>query len=154
MAGGADLGTVCERLAWACEYLRHLNTLMEPVRQALREDTHGAFQIKREQGGQIRLYSVSHVPPIPPDVPLVLGDCVHNLRGTLDNLIFVVGSDNTPGGLSSAQESASAFPITQTACQFSAKSGVGAGLQPFRHVPRQRSSGCSRIRRMTPPRIR
>jgi hypothetical protein len=121
--GDEGLEAVCERLIWATDHLRRLDAAMAPIRAAYRDPS---ISIKREQGGQIRNYSIGNVPSVPREVSFIVGDCVHNFRSALDNLIVTASMDSYPGGLSKTQKKACAFPLSHAKEAFREKRSHGA----------------------------
>jgi hypothetical protein len=69
--------------------------------------------VKREQGGQVRIYGVGNIEPVPPELGLIFGDCLHNFRAALDNLVFAIAVDNNPNGLTRDESRACKFPIAE-----------------------------------------
>jgi hypothetical protein len=93
-------------------------------------------------GGHHRLFRVSRVDVVTDRLNLLIGDCVHNLRSTLDHIVFALARTNTPN-LTHKQVIGSEFPVfgdkIMTGKQETAKIGClspGAqaaikGLQPY-----------------------
>ena len=58
------------------------------------------------------LYRLVHAPPLPPDIMLITGDAIHNLRSALDHLIYQCG---ILSGLTEVQCRLLYFPICESA---------------------------------------
>jgi hypothetical protein len=72
------------------------------------------LRVDRHEGGlQYDLYA-DHVDPLPHDLPLMLGDAYHNLRGALDYLIYQLHERHYRGKIPDAVATASQFPIVKT----------------------------------------
>jgi hypothetical protein len=64
-------------------------------------------------------YYVTSVDPLPEDIPLILGDALHNLRSTLDHLFWQLVEAN--GGTAGTTTQ---FPITKTVQQYNSAFGI------------------------------
>jgi len=74
------------------------------------------------------VYRVSSVEGIPDEIPLILGDALHNMHSTLDYLVFADASwvaDNTGVPLTDPEMQRLQFPICLSSNEF--KSQVGRG---------------------------
>lgn len=72
------------------------------------------LRVDRYEGGlQYDLYA-DHVDPFPRDLPLMLGDAYHNLRGALDYLVYQLHERHYRGKIPDAVATASQFPIVKT----------------------------------------
>lgn len=71
---------------------------------AVRVERHG-------HGRECRLYLVESVPPLHADVPLIISECLFNLRSALDQLVFQLHVRRFKGRVPSDAEKASQFPI-------------------------------------------
>jgi hypothetical protein len=103
-----SLEEVVERLNWAEQHWRSLDLELHAAWKSYRVPP---LTEDREEGGRVRKYSISHLPALPEDVGLKLGDSLHNFRAVLDNLAYTMAEENTPGGLSSDDRKAVSFPI-------------------------------------------
>lgn len=84
-----------------------------------------------------RLYRLRYASPVPSDIPLILGDAVHNLRSVLDHLIYrlIVIATNGTGPFGGAY-----FPVGETLAKFQealartseCKSKTGGKIQRLR----------------------
>lgn len=57
--------------------------------------------------------AVAHLPPPPPVIGLLVGDCVHNLRSALDHIVYALISTN-PTKPEGVPDSRTMFPIRDT----------------------------------------
>ncbi len=103
-----SLEEVVERLRWA---KHHFTSLDMEFHAAWKSYLVPPLTEKREDGGRVRKYGISHLPALPGDAGLKLGDSLHNFRAVLDNLAYTIAEENTPGGLTSAERKAISFPI-------------------------------------------
>ncbi|MFZ0798756.1 MAG: hypothetical protein WCA13_11740 [Terriglobales bacterium] len=72
-----------------------------------------AFKIDPER--QQLITTIPKAPPIDPALPLMIGDCVHNLRSALDHLVYQLALQN---GASSKAAEKTFFPIYLTETEF------------------------------------
>jgi len=84
------------------------------------------LSVEFQEGGKVRDYSVGDIPEIWPKLGLMLGDCLHNFRATLDNLAFTIATENNPAGLTSKERKAVTFPIADQRSDFLDACGKGA----------------------------
>lgn len=59
--------------------------------------------------------------PVPDDWSLMLGDIIHNIRSSLDSLMFALVERHAPGGLSRAEIERIQFLICDTRAEFEAR---------------------------------
>ncbi len=136
-----SLEDVLKRFTWAEGKLLSLNTELGPLARAYRNPP---LSVEFHKGGKVRDYSIGNVPEISRDIGLLIGDCVHNLRATLDNLVYTIGTEANPR-LKSEERRALTFPIADQRSDFldSRRKGVIAklpcraqariqGLQPYK----------------------
>lgn len=80
----------------------------------------GAYPILSQDAwdGSHRMYYLGSVAPIPADVPLIVGDAIHNLRSALDHLAYRLVSvgKQSPGPFKRIY-----FPIAKSPIEFEAK---------------------------------
>jgi len=93
--------------------LHHLESF-KAERAAWREESPHRFwtEFDAESGKKVIWAQVLKPPPV--SLSLFAGDCIHNLRASLDNLAFQLALAHTEGPLSSRDERASGFPIFET----------------------------------------
>jgi hypothetical protein len=102
---------VLAKYDWAQKRVRDFETAVEGFRL---ENTHAIRRKLDDQTGDL-VYYVESVPAIPEELAFMLGDAIHNLRGTLDHLAYALVS--ATGVV--PQKNAS-FPISDTAKDFPA----------------------------------
>lgn len=96
------------RFAWASRYVDYLEAELAPLERAYR-DARVTTEVQR--GGRTIDYSLhGELPSVPPEIGLRIGDCVHNLRATLDNLAYTIAAENNPAS-PSKERRAVTFPI-------------------------------------------
>jgi hypothetical protein len=80
---------------------RHHLAIFEVKALRLRDNGGYRFSGKVHNNGAKHVYRAVNPPPIPPEIPAILGDCVHNLRSALDHLAcqLVWVSGRTPDRL-------------------------------------------------------
>jgi hypothetical protein len=78
-----------------------------------------AVTVEIKKGGQVRDYTIGDVPEVPRELGLIVGDCLHNLRATLDNLAYSIAVDNN-ATLTSDERRACAFPLAERRRDFRA----------------------------------
>ncbi len=89
----------------------HLNSLDAKVRKWRQRETHRYVRhLDRESGKEF--WYIEFTEPVPVEFRLIIGDCLYNLRSSLDNLAYELavahhGSSPLPGGLDKRSE----FPI-------------------------------------------
>jgi hypothetical protein len=103
-----SLDGVYQKIAWAEEHLNRLHT--HPVYNNF-EPTRGAVKINLN--GPWHVVTVDRMPPTPPEVSLICGDYIQNLRSALDHLVWqlVIDNGNIP-------DNRNAFPIFQDESDF------------------------------------
>jgi hypothetical protein len=65
------------RFEWACQHLATLDVEIGPFREAYRNPP---VTVELKKGGEVRDYTLGHVPEIPARLSLIVGDCLHNFR--------------------------------------------------------------------------
>jgi hypothetical protein len=92
-ASPKDINALTAKLVRAEEHIRNLREFWNEFREK-------AYPIETEDmSGAYRKYSLGSVAPMPPNIPLITGDVVHNLRTALDHFahrLVCVGT-NDPG---------------------------------------------------------
>ena len=124
-----SLEAVLGRLKWAEAYQAALDGEVHNLRQLYSDPP---LSMETKGGGRVRDFSVGDVPEIPPDLGLLVGDCVHNFRASLDNLVYTIAEESNPGRFSSEERRASSFPITEARADFreARRRGALARLPP------------------------
>jgi hypothetical protein len=90
--------------------LYHLESFKVERRAWLEEGPHRFFtELDAERGKKVIWAEVTKPPPA--SLSLIAGDCIHNLRASLDNLAFELALAYTEGPLPSDAEADSGFPI-------------------------------------------
>jgi hypothetical protein len=84
----------------------------------------GAYEIDADR--QQLVMKLPKVKPLDPLLPLVVGDCVHNLRSALDHLVFQLAMLNGAGSVAATKTS---FPVCLTRKEF--KNSVKGNVRPF-----------------------
>jgi hypothetical protein len=107
MAGSLD--SVRQKIDWAKAHLKTLDT--ETRRYLDSEMCELVFE--RNPNAKIHAQRLNILIPIPENIPLMIGDCIHNLRCALDYLVWqlVLAAGNKP-------EECNQFPICITAQAF------------------------------------
>ncbi|PZR65211.1 MAG: hypothetical protein DLM71_00110 [Chloroflexi bacterium] len=88
----------------------HLRSLEERVADFVESDPYRVVRDLDPQTGAHRRYAVIERQP-PPELPLIIGDAVHNLRSALDHAIFEIATRAAAGRLTHRQEERLFFPI-------------------------------------------
>jgi hypothetical protein len=96
---------VNDKLARAAEHFKALDVEVRAWAAEHRDCVAGEVQ----KGGLVHLYRPSHIPAVPRRWPLVIGDCLHNVRAALDHLAWqlVIASGRRP-------TTDTAFPLNPT----------------------------------------
>jgi hypothetical protein len=77
------------------------------------------FKIEEEPTDQPeKLAARLHVRPIPPVIPLIVGDILHNLRSALDSLVYELVTQAAGRSLNTKEERACQFPISADPASF------------------------------------
>jgi hypothetical protein len=97
---------------------QHIDDLETIFSQFLRTDFYALGAKAKPQIGYVAYY-VTRVDPLPEDVPLILGDAVHNLRTALDHFMWELVGTLCPSAASRHTE----FPITKTSQQYNSAFG-------------------------------
>jgi hypothetical protein len=105
----ASLAPVRQKIEWAKAHLKTLDT--ETRRYLDSEMCELVFE--RNPNAKIHAQRLNILIPIPENIPLIIGDCIHNLRCALDYLVWqlVLAAGNEP-------EDCNQFPICTTADLF------------------------------------
>jgi hypothetical protein len=134
MAGPLD--EIDSRLDWTWN---HIQELQDNVRRALEDGPLYDVAVEPQTDGVTYIYRAKVLRPIPvADLSHLTGDCIHNLRATLDNIVFgLVGTYRKPSWGTS-------FPLCRNPTQFATValpklSGIEQGaidiieaLQPYK----------------------
>jgi hypothetical protein len=114
----ADLRECKERIEWARQYIDALRPL---TRHLIEEEPDAFFYDLDPSSGwwTLRL----KVKPVPSEIPFMIGDILHNLRSTLDHLVWqlTIANGKTPDSFPLDKKSNWAktqFPMTDTAGGF------------------------------------
>jgi len=51
------------------------------------------------------------IPPVPPEIPILIGECLHNTRSFLDNLAFALALSYSGDDFTPEMQETSEFPI-------------------------------------------
>jgi hypothetical protein len=65
----------------------HLNSLDAKGREWSERETHRYISHTDRQSGKQYVY-IKFTQPVPAELRLIIGDCLHNLRSALDNLVY------------------------------------------------------------------
>jgi hypothetical protein len=103
------LQSVRDKFARAKHHFEFFQT--EATRYAQQSTGHGVLDADRNVNSAVMDFQMRH--PIPPDIPLIVGDCLQNLRSALDYLVWEAVS--ATGGQPSKRN---AFPICTSAKAF------------------------------------
>lgn len=88
------------------------------------EDLYSTYTVKNGEWTELRLHSLANPPA---RWGALVGDVIHNLRSSLDVLVYQLVEDNEPAKLSKS----TAFPIANSAPEYKAKAGRATdGLHP------------------------
>jgi hypothetical protein len=103
------------KLEWAQVHIRKAATLIETWRR-------DGYRVFREpQGGTSFTLYAEMLKPLPDDLPLVVGDALHNLRDSLDHIIFTISQKN-PAMATPKDEESPQFPIHDLATDINDRS--------------------------------
>jgi hypothetical protein len=102
---------------------QHVCDLEESIRAFRAGDPYGLMAEHNAKTGEI-IYKVQIRRQIPDDMPLIIGDAVHNLRSALDYLACQLAE--AAGGVIDKQ----AFPIFETAAEYKPKQSQIKGIAP------------------------
>ena len=136
MAGSLD--AVERRLDWAWAHIEEVRAEVERLMEG-----EGPYRLTPElRSDGVTLYRATQTRPVPPDLSLEVADIIHNLRASLDNIIWAVaaGYGTPPENLD--------FPVFVDSTRFAARAlptlrrsrlpqdaiAVIERLQPY-HVP-------------------
>src|SRR5258708_7640183 len=102
-------GRVLGKYNWAEKHVKNFEVACEEFRKA------NSDPVVREEDGQTGevIFRVSHVPVLPDDLSLLMGDAMQNLRSTLDYLACELVA--VAGNLPNTQ---TAFPVFDTADEY------------------------------------
>lgn len=122
------LASVREKVRWAKTQFEAIDAALKlTLRSKPEAESTNVVDAGRE--GQQLVANFRRVQPIEPSLPLMIGDCVHNLRSALDHLAFQLAVLN---GASSSAAEKTMFPVCLAK---SGKSGfdsrVEKSLKPF-----------------------
>ena len=96
------------KLDWAQAHIGKAATLIETWRRE-------GYRVFREpQGGTNFTLYAEMLKPLPEELPLVVGDALHNLRDSLDHIIFTISQQN-PAMVTPKDEESPQFPIHDVA---------------------------------------
>jgi hypothetical protein len=102
----------------------HLYGLSDAVGKFLRDED--SYSMVAEFDDQRRpLLRVEHARRPPPEISILIGECVYNLHSALDHLAFQLAVANTSGRLPKAIADTSAFPIFNSGPRFRATNRKG-----------------------------
>ena len=101
------------KVLWAAKHIRHLDGMVKHFCEANRN----VFRVEDDLQAGEKVYCVDFRTPIPYDIPLIIGDVIHNLRSSLDHLAWQLVEAN--GGTPTKQ---TYFPIYSDAARFQAES--------------------------------
>jgi len=89
---------------------KHFEVAQRMFRRFVRNDcgVRAEFSTKTQQYN-----AVAHLPPPPPIIGLLVGDCVHNLRSALDHIVYALISTN-PAKPDGVPDTRTMFPIRDT----------------------------------------
>ncbi len=154
-----SLDDVLKRFEWAEEQLLGLDTKLGALRRAYRDPP---ISVERKKGGKVREYSIGNVPKISRDLGLMVGDCLHNFRATINNLAYTIATENNPAGLTSEERRAVSFPIADQRSDFrdARSKGVIAklparaqariqGMQPYKRGKEAQGHPLSVLKKLT-----
>jgi len=126
----------------------HLQSIKAEVRRWREEHPYRTYVKFDEQSGEKSIIAEVFWQPRA-ELGLLIGDCIHNLRSTLDNLVYDLARANRNGPLSRSIARDSQFPIFTSEAKFLSKGmrqirGVAPvaktiieGLQPYRRGDRK-----------------
>lgn len=98
--------------------IEHANCFSQEVERFLRSDPFGAATETYEDNGRQCLRFVFKVRQLPPKtLGVITGDCIHNLRATLDNIVWGLGQIY-PSADTSAKNDKLSFPVCTTRADY------------------------------------
>jgi hypothetical protein len=112
-----------DRFDWAVHYL---NIAESQMFAAFKPHDYVSWDVERKHRGQQREYTPTEIKEVPENLALLVGDCVHNFRACIDNLIYSLTWAHTKGKLTSAQRRSCAFPIGAKPSDFQTQVAKGA----------------------------
>ncbi|TQJ51842.1 hypothetical protein [Phycicoccus sp. SLBN-51] len=116
------LTPIAERLARAEEVARS-------ARQVVKEyESSGKVRVVSEKDGDEVILRLEEKAPPPPRLPLMVGEAIHHLRSSLDNLIVLLADRSAGRRLTAKEASHLQFPITSTPDSFAKSKRRLAGL--------------------------
>jgi hypothetical protein len=120
----ADLKSVRRKIERAEHHFDDIKSALKLV-LGTETDNHAVI-IKNDYERKQMIITLPKVTPIKPSVPLIVGDCIHNLRSALDHLVFQLARKN---GASAEAAQKTFFPICLTQEDF--ESRVKKLVKPF-----------------------
>lgn len=118
----------------------HLETLRGEVEGFIQSDF---YETVTDRDYKRRLVArVKNVEQPPPELSVLIGDCVHNLRSSLDHLAYALASYTQP--LPELYAKTSAFPIFKTGPLYRRKGPAGA-LYKMRGMSRRTRAAIQRV---------
>lgn len=86
MATNTDLATIIDRLKWSWDHMERLKLAM--VQHGVAYHWAAVPHVQTQTGKYID-FVVDGVTPLPDHFKFLIGDCIHSLRASLDNLIYL-----------------------------------------------------------------
>lgn len=129
-------GDYLAKFEWARGHLEDLNMILE---EFFNTDHHTVIHEKDPEGGpnDFRVRVIADPPPV--DLPVIMGDVLHNLRGTLDHLVYEIAATTfSPKPLSQDVAKNSEFPIVG---DINSKQVAGSGQAMFDTVKMTKLAG-------------
>lgn len=103
-------GSLDEPLAKLKRAAQHYRLLKDELHGGLDSHMHAVRVEPRHEGLEYVFY-IGEVEPLDPAWPFVVGDCVHNIRASLDYLVFQLHIRRYKGKVPADAEEAAQFPI-------------------------------------------
>jgi len=98
----------------------HFNDLHARIKTSLTAKPDGeTINPELDEDGKTITLRLPSVQALDPDLPLIVGDCLHNLRSALDHLVFQLAKLN---GATSKDATKTSFPVALTSAEFNRKS--------------------------------
>lgn len=106
----------------------HLKDIDEFLKLLINSDSNANRPVifEHESNGNVLVVKLTECQPIDPTLPLMIGDCLHNLRSALDHLVYQLAIKNATSSKAAAK---TFFPIYLTKATFDER--VKKEVKPF-----------------------
>ena len=121
----------------------HLHAIKDLVDEFARSDFYESVSQPHRKERGVLVVRARNVRPPPPEISLLIGECVFNFRSALDQIAFAMASANTKP-LPKSFAKSSAFPIFNNGPQYRGRGGPPASRK-IRGISRQGQAAIERL---------